>query len=46
MAKETVQLDQGKLLDRLERLEKQIAKGSRRRGGGVGTARTRPPACD
>ena len=38
MAKETVQLDQGKLMDRLERLEKQIVKGSTRRGGGVGTA--------
>ena len=37
MAKETVQLDQGKLLDRLERLEKQIAKSGRRRGGGLGT---------
>ena len=38
MAKDTVQLDQGKFLDRLERLEKQIAKSSTRRGGGVGTA--------
>ena len=38
MAKETVQLDQGKLLDRLERLEQQIAKSGTRRGGGVGTA--------
>src|SRR5438045_8491335 len=38
MAKDTVQLDQGKLMDRLERLEKQIARGSERRGGGFGTA--------
>ena len=38
MAKDTIQLDQGKLLDRLERLEKQVAKGGQRRGGGLGTA--------
>jgi gas vesicle protein len=38
MAKDTVPLDQGKLMDRLERLEKQIAKSGTRRGGGVGTA--------
>jgi gas vesicle protein len=38
MAKDTVQLDQGKLLERLERLEQQIAKSGRQRGGGVGTA--------
>ena len=38
MAKDTVQVDQGKLLDRLERLEKQIARGNARRGGGLGTA--------
>lgn len=33
MAKDTVQLDQGMLLDRLEHLEKQIAK---QQGGGAG----------
>ncbi|HEX6736833.1 MAG TPA: YtxH domain-containing protein [Vicinamibacteria bacterium] len=38
MAKDTVQLDQGKLMDRLERLEKQIAKSGEQRGGGFGTA--------
>jgi gas vesicle protein len=36
MAKETVQLDQRKLLERLERLEKQLAKRNEDRGGGVG----------
>ena len=38
MAKETVQLDQGQLLKRLERLEQQLAKRGQRRGGGAGTA--------
>jgi gas vesicle protein len=38
MAKGTVQVDQDKLLDRLERLEKQIAKSGEQRGGGFGTA--------
>ena len=37
MARETVQLDQGKLLDRLQRLEKQVAKSGEKRGG-LGTA--------
>ena len=38
MAKDTVQLDQGKLMDRLARLEKQIAEGNAQRGGGLGSA--------
>jgi gas vesicle protein len=38
MAKDTVQLDQGKLMDRLARLEKQIVEGNAQRGGGLGSA--------
>ena len=38
MTKETVQLDQGKLLDRLEHLEQQLARVARAQGRGFATA--------